>query len=84
MSQRNFATGEHIFVAEDVLTANGVVVALQGGEARIMVYDPAKGDTPYGIRGEGGHSTQTFVAESVLRKNPAKEHLTPGRSWEKR
>ncbi len=78
MSQRNYACGEFVFVTEDITTTKGEVVAMTGGEARIMVYDPSKGDTPYGIRGVDGHVTYVYVGEKSLAKNPAKAHLTPG------
>lgn len=73
---RQFKTGEWFIAKEDIVAKNAVLVPA-GEEARIMVYDPSKGETPYGIRTVTGFITEAYVAESVMVKNPARAHETP-------
>lgn len=77
MQARLFKTGEFVKVNVDVINSKNELVVAAGGSARIMVFDPAKGDTPYGLRTDGGCITQAFVAESILVKDPSMAHHTP-------
>lgn len=74
---RLFKTGEWVLVNTELTTSKGEVLVPAGGEARIMVYDPSKEATPYGLRTPEGHVTQIYVAESTLCKHPARAHETP-------
>lgn len=74
---RRFKTGEFILVGEDIVNSKGEVVVPAGGSARIMVFDPSKGDTPYGLRGNEGVMTQAYVGEAMLHKDPSMAHHTP-------
>lgn len=74
---RLFKTGEWVFVNADVVNAKGETIIPKGGEARVMVFDPSKGETPFGLRTPTGFITQVYVNEAILVKNPARARETP-------
>lgn len=74
---RQFKTGEWVFVNHDVTNAKGEIIIPVGGEARVMVYDPSKGETPFGLRSADGCITQAYVGQTSLSKNPARARETP-------
>lgn len=75
--ERNYRTGEWIYASCDIIDSTGKIYLTEGEEARIMVFDPSKGETPYGLRGTEGTLTAAYVSEAQMRKNPGKAHLTP-------
>lgn len=77
MKTRNYKTGEFFLAKEEIKNAKGEVLVPVGDVARIMVYDPSKEPTPYGIRTEHGHITQVYVGEEVMTKDPSRAHETP-------
>lgn len=74
---RNFKIGEHILANGDIPDLTGGVYLADGDTACIMVYDPSKGETPYGLRRQDEHINSVYVGEAQLRKDPSRAHLTP-------
>lgn len=74
---RQFKTGEWVLLANNFTNSKNEIIAEAGTEARIMVYDPSKEETPYGLRTPTGSITQGYVGESMLVKYPARANETP-------